>query len=143
MSHKKIIIAYFSKKGRNYVDGQIIDLPIGNTQVVATIIQDITHGELFQIEPVSPYPDDYTQATDVARDELRGGARPPLARLVSDIADYAVVFLGYPNWWNTMPMPVFTFLEKHDLSLPDEISIIALILHARRDRPWKQRKGHC
>jgi flavodoxin len=35
---------------------------------------------------------------------------------VENLNDYSVIFLGYPNWWGTMPMAVFTLLEKCDFS---------------------------
>jgi flavodoxin len=53
---------------------------------------------------------------EVARQELRGNARPELTGHVDAIVDYSVVYLGYPNWWGTMPMAVCTFLERYDFS---------------------------
>ncbi len=110
------LVAYFSRPGNNYVGGTIVDLPVGNTEVVATIIRELTAGDLFRIEAVSPYPEDYTETTGVAQQELRAGARPKLTGHLETVDTYDVIFLGYPNWWGTMPMPVFTFLEEHDLS---------------------------
>lgn len=116
MRDRKCLIAYFSRAGNNYVSGRIVDLPVGNTEVAARMVHEATGGDLFRIEAVKTYPDDYTETTEVARKELQGGARPELASLVKDIARYDVILLGYPNWWNTFPMPVFTFLERHDLA---------------------------
>ena len=113
---KKCLIAYFSRKGSNYVSGRIVDLPIGNTEVVAKMIQEIMGGDLFHIEAVKPYPKDYTETTEVAKDELRVKARPELTNHIDNMDCYDVIFLGYPNWWETMPMPVFTFLEEYDFS---------------------------
>ncbi len=76
----------------------------------------MTRGVLFRIESVKAYPDDYTETTEVAKKELRENARPELVGLVEDIGSYDVIFLGYPNWWGTIPMPVFTFLEGHNLA---------------------------
>jgi flavodoxin len=113
---KKRLITFYSRKGQNYVSGKIIDLKVGNTEVVAKMIQNIAGGDLFRIEPIADYPQDYLAATEVARDELRAKARPKLAGRVGNIGSYDVIFLGYPNWWGTMPMPVYTFLEGYDLS---------------------------
>jgi flavodoxin len=113
---KKILIAYFSRKGLNYVNGNIVDLPIGNTEVVAKMIQKITGGDLFHIESVKSYPKDYTETTEVAKAELRARTRPILTSHVETMGEYDLIFLGYPNWWGTMPMPVFTFMENHDFS---------------------------
>jgi len=116
LKEEKCLIAYFSREGNNYVSGRVVDLPIGNTEVVAKIIQEMTGGNLFHIEAVNSYPKDYTETTEVAQDELRANARPELTNHVENMDSYDVVFLGYPNWWGTMPMPVFTFLEKYDFS---------------------------
>jgi len=112
----KCLIAYFSRPGNNYVNGQIVDLPVGNTEVIAKMIRELTGGDLFPIETVKKYPKDYAETTDVAKEELRTSARPKIVSHGETMASYNVVFLGYPNWWGTMPMPVFTFLEAYDLS---------------------------
>lgn len=114
LQNKKVLIAYFSREGNNYVNGSIVNLPVGNTQVVAEMIEEHTSGDLFKIEANYLYPSDYTKCTEVAKDELRKNARPELTENVDNIEDYDVIFLGYPNWWGTAPMPVFTFLEQYD-----------------------------
>jgi flavodoxin len=114
--YKKCLIAYFSRPGNNYVNGSIVNLPVGNTEVVAKIIQEITRGDQFHIEAVHTYPEDYTETTEVAKEELRTSARPKLSGHVETMASYDRIFLGYPNWWGTMPMPVYTFLEDYNLS---------------------------
>jgi flavodoxin len=112
----KCLIAYFSRPGNNYVGGKILNLPVGNTRVVAKMIQEMTNGDLFHIEAVDAYPEDYTETTEVAQKELRANARPKLTSHLESMASYGVIFLGYPNWWGTMPMPVCTFLEEYDFS---------------------------
>lgn len=116
MTNSKSLIAYYSRKGNNYLDGRIVNLPIGNTEVVATKIQEITGSDLFEIDTVKPYPTDYTETTVVARNERRENARPELTERVDNMDSYDVIYLGYPNWWGTFPMPVFTFLESYDFS---------------------------
>ena len=116
LTNKKCLIAYFSRKGQNYVSGRIVDLKAGNTEVVANMIQKITGGVLFHIESVIAYPKGYTETTEVAKNELRAKARPKLTGHVENMGAYDVIFLGYPNWWGTLPMPVFTFLESYDFS---------------------------
>lgn len=116
MTSEKILIAYFSRKGNNYVDGRIMNLPIGNTEIVAKKIRKITGGDTFRIETVKSYPADYTETTKVAEDELEAKARPELTGTVANMDEYDVVYLGYPNWWGTMPMAVYTFLESYDFS---------------------------
>ena len=112
----KSLISYFSRKGNNYVGGRIVNLPIGNTEVAATMIQKLTGGDAFRIGTVKEYPPDYQKCTEVARQELRQNARPELSGRVERMEDYGAIFLGYPNWWSTMPMAVCTFLEAYDFS---------------------------
>jgi flavodoxin len=112
----KCLIAYFSRKGENYVGGKIVSLPVGNTEIFARAIQGMTGGFLFRIESVDAYPAGYTETTRVAQKELNANARPALTGHVEDFDSYDVIFLGYPNWWGTMPMPVLTFLEQYNFS---------------------------
>jgi flavodoxin len=116
MANPKGLIAYFSRKGNNIVAGSIVNLPIGNTEVIAKKIQKLTGSDMFRIETVKPYPEDYTETTDVAREEQRRNSRPELAGRVDDMDSYDVIYVGYPNWYGTMPMAVFTFLESYDFS---------------------------
>ncbi|WP_320018473.1 flavodoxin [Labilibaculum manganireducens] len=113
---KKGLIAYYSRKGQNYVGGSIINLPIGNTEVVAKKIQILTGSDLFFIDTMKEYPIDYMETTRVAQRELDDDARPELTDTVDNMDEYDVIYLGYPNWWGTFPMPVFTFLESYDFS---------------------------
>lgn len=112
----RCLIAYFSRPGKNYLNGSIVNLPVGNTEVVATMIQEMTSSDLFHIESVNAYPADYKETTEMAQKELQTKARPKLTRHLETLTSYDMIFLGYPNWWGTMPMPVFSFLEEYDLS---------------------------
>ncbi len=116
MTSSKSLIAYFSRNGNNYVGGSIVNLPIGNTEIIAKKIMHLTQSEMFKITPARPYPEDYTETTKVAEEEKRKNARPEIVGKVEDMDSYDVIFLGYPNWWGTMPMAVFSFLESYDLS---------------------------
>ena len=114
--NKKCLIAFYSRKGNNYVGGNIVNLPIGNTEVIAKKIKTFVEGNLFEINTIKPYPIDYDETTKVAKDELRKNARPELTDSVKNIADYDLIYLGYPNWWGTFPMAVFTFLEFYNFA---------------------------
>ena len=109
MKEKKILVAFFSRAGENYAVGHIEK---GNTHILAEMIAAETDGELFHIEPVTPYPDDYTECTEVAKRELNVKVRPAIKGDIK-VEDYDIIFIGYPNWWGDMPMPVYTFIEKH------------------------------
>ena len=87
---KKILVAYFSWSG--------------NTQYVAEQIAKQTGGTLFRIEPVKPYPTEYTPCTEVAKKEKEDNARPAIKNKVEDWDSYDTVFIGCPVWWWTAPM---------------------------------------
>ena len=78
------------------------------------MIAEMTGADTFEIKTVQTYPADYKETTEVAKRELAENARPALAAQVPIMADYDVVFLGYPIWWSDLPMPVYTFLESYD-----------------------------
>ena len=110
----KTLIAYFSRTGEQYSVGNITK---GNTAIVAEIIAEKTNGDLFEIKVVNDnYPNKYTPLVQFAKEEKQKNARPEIIGEVNNIDDYDTVFVGYPNWWAEMPMPVYTFLEKYDLS---------------------------
>ena len=110
---KKVLIVFFSKTGENYGVGNI---KIGNTHKVAMEIARQTNGTLFEIRPVQEYPIGYKDCVEVAKKEKASKARPAIKENVKDIAQYDVIYLGYPNWGNDAPMPVYTFLENNNLN---------------------------
>lgn len=112
----KILIAYYSRKGQNYVNGAIKNLAKGNTEIIAEMIQKIVGGDLFEIDTVKNYPVDYTECTNVAKVEIQQKTRPELKSYLASIDDYDKIFLGYPIWWSIPPMAVSTFLEHYDFS---------------------------
>lgn len=86
----------------------------GNTEQMAQIIAEQTDGDLFEIEPATPYTDDYNELLDIAQQEQADAARPELAAQVENWDNYDVIFVGFPNWWSDAPMAVYTFLESYD-----------------------------
>lgn len=116
MNEIRSLIAYYSRAGNNYVNGNIVNLPVGNTEVVANMIKKLTGSDIFRIDTVNAYPAGYQETTEVAKEILRSNARPEITRHVHNMADYDVIYLCYPNWWGTMPMVLFTFLEAYDFA---------------------------
>ena len=110
---KNILVAYFSRADENYNVGTIEK---GNTQIVAEYIADEVGADSFHIETVTPYPADYDDCCDVAKQELNDKARPEIQGGVENMEQYDIVFLGYPIWWGDMPMAVYTFMDSYDFS---------------------------
>ncbi len=110
------LIAYFSRRHENYVNGVIRDLKTGNTEVVASMIQQLTGADIFRIEPIQEYSRNYNECIAQAQADQRRGARPQLKQYPESLENYNTIYLGYPNYWSTMPMAVFTFLEHFDFT---------------------------
>lgn len=113
VSNSKILVAYFSRADENYGVGVVEK---GNTRIIAEMIANETGADTFEIARITPYPADYDACVDEAKQEQSENARPELTGTVGNFEDYDVIFLGYPNWWGDMPMPVYTFLESYDFS---------------------------
>ena len=88
----------------------------GTTEYMARVIQENTGADLFQIETVQKYPDEYRAVTEQASNEKESGFRPELATHIDNIDDYDTIFVGYPNWWGDMPMALYSFFDEYDLS---------------------------
>ena len=112
----KTLIAYFSHAGQNYSHGSIRNLPVGNTEVVAKKIHAMIDSDLFYIDTVQKYPDDHMKKIEMAKKEYNENARPELNAHVENMDEYDTVIVAFPNWWTTMPMALFTFLESYDFS---------------------------
>lgn len=121
-----ILIAYFTWADNTVVEdpGSVdVDaatsasvLSPGNAAKLATWIQQEVGGDLHSIVVEEPYSSDYDECLDRAADEKAENARPALASHVDNMEEYDIVFLGFPNWWYTLPMPVLTFVEEYDWS---------------------------
>ncbi len=119
---EKILIAYFTwaenvadDSGADATTSASVQAP-GNVAQMAAWIQQETGGDLFSIRVKEPYSADYDECLDRAADEKAENARPVLSERVADMAEYDTVFLGFPNWWYSAPMAVFSFLEENDLN---------------------------
>lgn len=122
----RILIVYFSvpltdnpdnmsrdeANSTHVVDGAVL----GNTQYVAQLIQGLTGAEMFRIETADPLPLDFDVLEAQALREQEANVLPELAALVPNLADYDTIYLGYPIYWYDLPMPVYTFLNEHDLA---------------------------
>lgn len=96
---KKVLVVYFSETG--------------NTQKLAKLISDEVGGDFRRIETVKPYPTGQ-ELFDYTKNERDNDERPELKDLEVNMDDYDVVFVGYPIWWYTLPMPIYTFFDEYD-----------------------------
>ena len=110
------LIAYFSRADENYFSGALRVIPVGNTEIASELLQKITGADRFKIEPLVPYSKSYNECINQAQEDQRRGARPELAEYPDSLDEYDTIYLGYPNYWGTMPMAVFTFLEHFDFT---------------------------
>ncbi len=110
----KNLVIYYSHTGENYFGGGLKNISKGNTEVVAEQIAKATGADLFKVETVNTYPNGYYACCDVAKDELHANARPKLKKELKSLDGYDNIFIGYPIWWGTLPMGMFTQLEKLD-----------------------------
>ena len=115
MKNQKVLVVFFSHTGENFFPGGIRRIEKGNTHIAAEMIAQVCQADLFEIKPVNEYSDIYKECVEQAKTDIATNARPELKEDI-DISEYDVVFVGYPNWCGTMPMPVWTFLEKHDFT---------------------------
>lgn len=117
----KALVAYFSW-AENAQPGDIdavsspsVTMP-GNVAQFASWIAEETGADRFSIQVTDPYPPDWDSCLSRANREKGENARPELTRSVDNMADYDVIFLGYPNWWYSCPMAILSFIESHDFS---------------------------
>lgn len=104
------------ENGDNFVQQFIDGQPVGNTEVIAHYIAEYTGGTLFPIRVAELYPLDPYETLDVGQQQRADNARPELITHVENMNQYDTVYIGYPIWWGTFPMPVFTFLEEYDFT---------------------------
>jgi len=112
----KKLIVFYSRAGENYLDGSLKYIAVGNTEKAAKIISKLTGADLFKIEQKQPYAKDYNTCIKEAKRDLQIKARPTLVALPVHLEQYDEIYLGYPNYWGTMPMAVYTFLEAFNFS---------------------------
>ncbi len=110
------LIAYYSRGGANYVNGNIVNLATGNTQVVAETLASLTGAELFRIVPVKDYSSDYDICVAQTQKDLADGIKPELTGHPTQLAPEGVILLGFPTYWGTPPMPVMSFLQQVNMN---------------------------
>lgn len=125
-SDSHVLIAYFSwadnaeEFNPDDIDADVLGhasvVAPGDVGVIAQYIEERTQADVFKIIVTEPYSYDYDETLDQGRNQRDAGARPELVETVENIQDYDVIFLGFPNWWYTIPVAIHSFVEAHDLS---------------------------
>jgi flavodoxin len=98
----KILVAYYSYSG--------------NTKEIANKIHNIVGGDIFEIQTLLPYSNDYNTIIEQGKKEVSAKYKPKLKNRIDNIEKYDTIFLGTPIWWYTIAPPVLTFLSEYDLS---------------------------
>ena len=112
----KNLVVFYSRKGENHMPGGIQVLEKGHTAYAAEFIRDAVDADLFEIDTVKPYAENYRACCMEAVAEIKANARPEIKGFVEDISGYENIFVCFPCWCGTAPMCVFTFLEHYDWS---------------------------
>lgn len=102
MENKNVLVVYYSHSG--------------NTESIANAIHEKVGGDIFKIELATPYTDNYNELVEQAKEDLKNGNLPELKNKVKNIEKYDVIFIGSPNWWGTVALPVMSFLKENNLS---------------------------
>ena len=110
MKDKKSIVIYFSRADENYFGGEMKYVKKGNTEVVAEYIKEITGADIFKVEPLNPYPENYMECIEEAKVRTRDH-NAPIKENVPDISSYEVIYIGSPIYWGGMPEELFTALK--------------------------------
>ena len=112
----KTLIAFFSRADENFFGGAMRYVKVGNTEIVCNLMEEMIPADTFKMEMKEPYSPVYMTCIEQAKKDLRAKARPELVSMPESIDEYDTIVLAYPNYWGTMPMAVFTFLEKYDFT---------------------------
>ncbi|AWM75114.1 MULTISPECIES: flavodoxin [Lactobacillus] len=113
VNRSHILIVYFSRSGQNYPG---VNLTRGNTARIADEIKKVTGAQIFEIKPRVAYPKSYDQTVSQAEREQKNNAGPKIKGKLPKVSKYDTIFLGYPIWWDDIPMIVRTFMDQVDLN---------------------------
>ena len=117
---KKILVIYFSSANTSDVDVVSSATPMvggaGATGYIANYIHQKVGGDIEKLTPVKDYDTSYNGTLDEAKAERDSDSRPEFKELSVNPEDYDVIFVGYPMWWYTRPMIIYSFFDKYDFS---------------------------
>lgn len=91
----KKLVVFYSRADENYVNGMIKNLTVGNTEVVAGIIKELTGADMFKMQQIQAYSTNYNECIEQAQSDQKRDARPELKSYPDSIDDYDIIYLGY------------------------------------------------
>lgn len=112
----KVLVVYYSRTGENFMPGGLQVLEKGHTEWAAEYIQKTLSADIFEIDTVNAYSENYKECCKQAVEEAKANARPEIRGFVDDVTQYDRIFVCFPCWCGTAPMCIFTFLEHYDLT---------------------------
>lgn len=98
----------------------------GNTRRIARIIAEKTGAELRELQPETPYSQNYNTVLSQAKQEIQKRQYPALRPVGADWSAYDVIYLGTPNWWSSVAPPVSAFLCE---AMPAGITVAPFCTH--------------
>ncbi len=128
----KKLVAYFSASGV--------------TEKIAKDLAQIADADLFEIKPSTPYTaEDLNWQNSNSRSSVEmsnKSFRPQVAEMLSNMADYDTIYLGFPIWWYVAPTIINTFLESYDMS-GKEITLFATAGSSSFGNTLKELENSC
>mgnify|MGYP001277048234 CR=1 FL=1 len=88
----------------------------GKTQQIAETIQQQTNSDIFTIELVDTYPNNYSELLDAVQGQIDQGELPEIIAPELDLNRYDRIYLGSPIWFNDLSLPVIAWIEQTDLA---------------------------
>jgi len=119
-SGSKVLVVYFSSANSTQADSKSYATPyfdgVASTEYLANAIAGKTGADIAKLTPVNDYPSGYASVVSHAKKEADSNARPEFVALEVNPEDYDIIFIGYPVWWYTMPMVIYTFFDLYSFS---------------------------
>jgi flavodoxin len=99
---QKMLVLYYSETG--------------TTKTVAEELQKQLNADIESIEAVEPYSGNFQETIQRGQREMQSGEWPAIKPIQKKIADYDIIFLGYPIWFGTYANPIVTLIKENDFA---------------------------
>lgn len=119
----KALIAYFTVAENSDVDvvssasvSEVAGEEKGRITALAEMIREKTEGDIFSIQTAKKYSGDIDKLVEDVQAEKDKDERPELVSHITNLEDYAIVFVGFPTWWYDLPKSMYSFFDEYDFS---------------------------